>query len=257
VNTPREHFSEEILNAYIDGELGPEESSHIAAAMKQDDLLKRRVYDLKKISELVRAAFEDVSPPVRERSVSPTSPGTRYWRAAAAAMFVSLGVLLSWHMYEHNSGTQISGSLFIADNAHEPSRGQAQAQDLSTAGMQKVMFHIGRNDADLFNMVLEETDRLLSRNGDPVKPIAVSIVASHGGLSLFQLALQDHGQRVRDIKLKHGSQVYFVGCGETLQQMDLNNPVKKTALFPEMDMVDSGVMELLRRQQRGWTIVFI
>jgi intracellular sulfur oxidation DsrE/DsrF family protein len=87
--------------------------------------------------------------------------------------------------------------------------------------------------------------------------MTVSIIASHGGLSLFQLALQDHGQRVRDIKLKHGSQVDFVGCGETLQQMDLKNPARKTALFPELNMVDSGVMELLRRQQRGWTFVFI
>ena len=83
MNTPREHFSDEILNAYIDGEMGPEESSHIAAAMQEDDLLQRRVYDLKNISELVRAAFEDVSPPVYETPVSHVSQGTRYWRAAA------------------------------------------------------------------------------------------------------------------------------------------------------------------------------
>jgi intracellular sulfur oxidation DsrE/DsrF family protein len=257
VNTPREHFSDEILNAFIDGELGPEESSHISAAMGQDDLLKRRVYDLKKISELVRAAFEDVSPPVRERPVSPASQGAPYWRAAAAAMFVCLGALLSWHIVEHHSGPHLFGSLFIADNTQASSLVQAPALDLPTPGTQKVMFHIGRNDADLFNMVLEETDRLLSRHDDPDQPITVSIIASHGGLSLFQLALQDHGQRVRDIKLKHGSQVDFVGCGETLQQMDLKNPARKTALFPELNMVDSGVMELLRRQQRGWTFVFI
>jgi intracellular sulfur oxidation DsrE/DsrF family protein len=225
--------------------------------MKQDDLLKRRVNDLKKISELVRAAFEDVSPPVHERPASPAFQGTRYWRAAAAAMFVSLGVLLSWHIYEHRSGQQMSGSLFIANNAHDPSPEQASTQGMSTAGLQKVVFHIGRNDTDLFNMVLDEADRLLSRHNDPDQPITVSIIASHGGLSLFQLALQDHGKRVRDIKLKHGSQVDFVGCGETLQQMDLKTPANKTALFPELDMVDSGVMELLRRQQRGWTFVFI
>lgn len=255
MNTPREHFSDEILNAYIDGELGPEEISHITAAMKEDDLLQRRVSDLKKISELVRTAFQDT--PTPGLPATPAPAPAPYWRIAATVAFLGLSSLLGWHIFSSQSGSQTSGPLLIANNPQSQTVDSLIKQTKSADGVIKVLFHISRNDEELFSRTLDEADRLLSNNADAERPVRIRIVASHGGLAMFQRSHTEHGKRVREIKLKYKDQVDFVGCGETLNYMQSQNLAKKLELFPEVVMVDSGVADLLRRQQEGWTFILI
>ncbi|MDJ0958685.1 MAG: hypothetical protein QNI91_17595 [Arenicellales bacterium] len=255
MNTPKEHFSDEILNAYVDGELAPEDSTRISEAMKTDEILRRRVTDIERISELVRAAFSETSSPIRQS----TSPARRYpaiylWPAAAAVAFFTLTGLLGWHMYDHHVGDATVAAVLAADNKLK----QVPTNQIDIAQEAvKVMFHVGRDDATLFNNVLSETDRLLSNYNDPDRPLVIRVIASHGGLSLFRVNLTDNANRVREIKSKHDVRVEFVGCGETFSQWLAKKNEKDTELLPEMLMVDSGVFELLRRQKQGWTLLSI
>lgn len=240
-----EHFSDEILNAYIDGELELEDNDRITAAMETDDILRRRVNDLRKISDLVREAFEDVRPPVHGATRGARAPaGAAIWRAAAGIALVGFGALFGWHLYGHHAETRELQALLTVNQ-------QQTVQDPL-----KVMFHVGRDDPHLLSKVLNETDRLLSNHLDTERPLSVSVVASHGGLSLFKLALAENAEQVRAIKSKHQDRVSFVGCGETFEKWRSKSG-KAPGLVPEVLMVDSGVMELLRRQQQGWTFVSI
>ena len=255
MNTPKEHFSDEILNAYIDGELAPEDSARISEAMEFDEILRRRVADIEKISELVKAAFSENSSPVGQ-SKQPVRryPAIYLWPSAAAIAFFSLAGLLSWHIYDHHMGSPTIEAMLAADTKLKrvPTNQIDIAQDAV-----KVMFHIGRNDEKLFDNVLSETDRLLSSYDDSDRPLIIRVIASHGGLSLFKTNLTENAKRVREIKSKHNARVEFVGCGETFGQWQLTKAEKETELLPEMLMVDSGVFELLRRQRQGWTLLSI
>ena len=255
MNTPKEHFSDEILNAYVDGELAPEDSARISEAIKIDDILRRRVADIENISELVRAAFSEISPPVRQsKSHARRYPAIYLWPAAAAIAFFGLTGLLGWHMYDHHMGNSTIEALLVADNKLK----QVPANQIDIAqDAVKVMFHIGRDDAKLFDNVLSETDRLLSNYSDSDKPLVIRVIASHGGLSLFKINLTENARRVRQIKSKHDARVEFVGCGETYGQWQIKKTEIETELLPEMLMVDSGIFELLRRQRQGWTLLSI
>ena len=74
---------------------------------------------------------------------------------------------------------------------------------------------------------------------------------------MFRLPQTSNGERVRGLKQKYGARIDFVGCGETLNLMQSELSAGKIKLIPEVTMVDSGVMELLRRQRQGWTFVYI
>ena len=255
MNTPKEHFSDEILNAYVDDELAPEDSARISEAIKIDEILRRRVADIQKISELVRAAFSEIDPPVRQpQSQARRYPAIYLWPAAAAIAFFSLAGLLGWHMYEHHP--HMANSTVAALLATDNKLKQTPANQIDiTQDAVKVMFHIGRDDAKLFDNVLNETDRLLSNYRD--SDLVIRVIASHGGLSLFKINLTENAKRVRKIKSKHGTRVEFVGCGETYNQWQIKKTEKDTTLLPEMLMVDSGVFELLRRQRQGWKLLSI
>ena len=250
---PNEHISDEILNAYIDGELGLEDTARIEAAMVGDEILSKRVNDLRRISALVRVAFQDNVPSFKE---VPTrirkSPMDVVWRVAATVAFVSVGALIGLHLYDHHRAKQ--GIQAAVAAYHSPIQGQGQEAAAETF---KIRFHVGRADAELLNHVLGETDRLLSYATDSNGPVSVRVIASHGGLSLFNSASEQNARRVRDIKQRYQNQVDFIGCGETMQQWSTQNPEKKSDLLPEMLMVDSGVLELLRLQKRGWTLLSI
>ncbi len=254
MNIAKEHISDEILNAYIDGELGPEDTAHVDAAMLEDEILSKRVNDLRQVSALMRTAFP-------ENNLAPSETSARFgrsfndgvWRVAATVAFVSIGVLFSWHLYEHQQTSKIPQATLAATVM--PSG--VENDDVASTETFKIMFHVGRENATLLNNVLGETDRLLSHSTEFDRPISVRVIASHGGLSFFNAASEGNARRIREIKQRYQGQVDFVGCGETLRQWTTKNPNKKPDLLPEMLMVDSGVLELLRLQQKGWTLVSI
>ena len=248
------HFSDEILSAYIDGELDPEDTARIDAAMETDDILCRRVGDLRKISGLIRSAFQEASIPYAHTATVQNHRSSRLvWRVAAMVAFIGLGALIGWHLYDHHLDNLQRPAMVItgvAPGTTDP----AVAVDAETV---KVMFHVGRDDAELFDRVLTETDRLLSNQHDPDRPISIRVIASHGGLSLFKVGLDENARRVRQMKQKYSEHVNFVGCGETYKQWQTQESGRAPSLLPEMVMVDSGVLELLRGQQRGWTFLSI
>ncbi|MGB5535541.1 MAG: hypothetical protein WBN08_06535, partial [Thiogranum sp.] len=54
----REQFSEERLNAFIDGELDALEKSDVFEALNNDNGLHQQACELRQLSELLRHAYE-------------------------------------------------------------------------------------------------------------------------------------------------------------------------------------------------------
>jgi hypothetical protein len=63
------NIDEAMTGAFVDGQLDAANCEAIIEAMEEDNDLRDRVYDLRKIKELVKLSFGDISPPK-------TSPGS-------------------------------------------------------------------------------------------------------------------------------------------------------------------------------------
>ncbi len=81
-------FSDDQLSAYRDGQLGPDETHAIAAALESDAALRRRLRIMEENDALLRAAFNSelermrfVMPPARKQLRTPD-----WWRMAAAVL---------------------------------------------------------------------------------------------------------------------------------------------------------------------------
>ena len=57
-----EHYSEEQLNAFVDGELDPEEKSQLFNESERSATLDQRLCKQRKIKELIQHAYADVPP---------------------------------------------------------------------------------------------------------------------------------------------------------------------------------------------------
>ena len=65
-NGPKLEFSDEFLNAFLDNQLTLEEKERAYLRISQDEVLNRRVCELRKIQDAVRLSYQNPpAPPAR------------------------------------------------------------------------------------------------------------------------------------------------------------------------------------------------
>lgn len=243
--TEHEKFSDELLNAYVDGELAAEDRRPIEQAMAEDELLRQRVRELQEIKQLVRDAYVD------EKPARAPAPPRRNWTmpiAASVAMF-ALGAALSWGLLSY---TGEPGARRTASAPGIEHSGPVQATDEV-----KVVFHLSRDDPARLNDVLNESEALLAKTSENNRPAAVRVIVSGSGLALFEKGSSPDAQRITELKRSYQDRIVFNGCGVAYQQLKRREGHGEFELLPEVQLVDLGVLELMRRQRTGWTYIHL
>lgn len=80
--------------------------------------------------------------------------------------------------------------------------------------------------------------------------VALEIVAFGPGLDLLHEG-NKNAERIRSLKAQG---VTFDACGNTLETLERNTG-KKYPLLPEARVVEAGVVQLIRLQEHGYTII--
>lgn len=112
-----------------------------------------------------------------------------------------------------------------------------------TAATHLVVFELTSDDAQTWEGVLNNVENVQKALG----PTSVEVVAHGKGLALLTAS---RNTAVRD-RLKQNAErgVVFVACENTMKRMNL----KKEDLVPFAKTVDSGVAEVIRKQEAGWS----
>lgn len=106
-----------------------------------------------------------------------------------------------------------------------------------------VAFHVTDSDPVKWNQVLNNAGNLQKNIGKD--NIEIEIVANGPGLDMFKLESQV-GERMSD-SVKNGIQLK--ACGTTMKAMKIT----EKDLFPGVTTVPGGVIELMEKQEAGWT----
>lgn len=130
----------------------------------------------------------------------------------------------------------------------------ASAQDTERYGQQKVVYHInypGGDDAKAYRGAMRNIQNHINAVGAENMDI---IVVLHGnGLGLLSQAKGDDGLKTQVASLK-GQNVGFQVCNNTLASRDISYENDLYDVWDE-DIVPSGVAELSRLQQMGYTYI--
>ena len=119
----------------------------------------------------------------------------------------------------------------------------AQAQ--TSAPRNRALFQVSDNDPARWNLILSNVGNL--REGVGGEGADIEIVAYGPGLLMLK-ADSPVKQRVADA-LKHG--VRINACQNTMQAMKL----APSDMVPEIGYVPSGVVEVMKKQQQGWSYI--
>ena len=228
-------ISDELLNSFIDHQLTTHERQEILKLLKQDKALSDRVCELQNLKEMTRLSFDDIPASRLPDTVVPMQPSVWPRMAAVFAIF-SLGLLLGL------------GSMHLS-NSSESWSSIAQKQEALT----KVLVHLTSADTDDGLNTLNNLEQMLQQYEQDNQPVHVEVIANGNGIKLLSPHKQQIAQRIAYLTSQYDN-LEFAACKNTLDQMRLTRGVD-LQLIPEVKIIDSGVVEVIKRQREGWTYI--
>jgi intracellular sulfur oxidation DsrE/DsrF family protein len=224
-------FSDEQLNAFVDSQLGAQESEEILAAAATDAELGQRLCALRAAKELVSHAYGRI-PPARRRA----RPRGSLWSGAlAAGLALAAGVLIGWqgHRTSQEGGEALAtlGGLF----APQPAR---------------VLIHLDNSQTERMEQALDLAEAYLAKAGRA----RVEIVVNNSGLDLLREESTFHAERIARLAARH-EMLAFVACGNAIARY--RSAGLDVKLVPEARVERTAVEHIVDRVRQGWTYLKI
>ncbi len=254
-------FSDEFLNAFVDDQLAPEEKGRAYISINNDEALNRQVCELRKMRDLVQFAYKDL-PTV-------AAPGPRAGRLGAniaAGLILATGVGLGWLLHQPGSAPEQAARVVAppatvpappaatAATAEKPRVAPQPAKPLAVAANEvKVLFHLNSDKPERIQEVLDEAEALLKFYRAAGQIARVQVITNGDGLNLLRTDKSPDPERVRAM-LKTYDNLSFAACQNTIDRLKREQGVT-AELLPGASVVDSGVAQIILRQQQGWIYI--
>ena len=250
-------FSDEFLNAFVDDQLASEEKGRAYLSINSDESLNRQVCELRKMRDLVQLAYKDL-PAV-------TAPGPRAGRLGAniAAGFVlALGVGLGWLLHQPGTSPELAPPIAALPTtvSAPPARETQKSPAVSPAkpavvavNEVKVLFHLNSDKPERIQEVLDEAEALLKFYRSAGQIARVQVIVNGDGLNLLRTDKSPDPDRVRAM-LKTYDNLSFAACQNTIDRLKREQGIT-AELLPGASVVDSGVAQIILRQQQGWIYI--
>lgn len=238
-------YSDEHLNAFIDGQLEATEQAEILDAIRHDAELSQRVCKLQKVKNLVQLSYQSIEVPERHKGMNEPFQSTKIKWFAAASIFIMIGTIAGWtsHQTMHSNDvinfSQVAHSVGAQNNAEN----------------WKLMLNVTTANPKRLNVVLNEAESLLEEYAKSSRKLELEILTHSDGLALVTDKGTDYNERLQNLQHKYNNLAVKV-CGQALNRVQREQG-KKLKLLPDTDVVTSAINQIVKRQKNGWSYIRI
>lgn len=233
-------FTNEQLNAFVDGQLDKETLTHILSALQADKELSERINQLRYTKDMLRMAYSDLPQPVQHISSQKSGPSWLSTGIAASILFV-MSVSAGWLGH-----TQFSGQ----DNV--PSFALLSQFNPDKDTNEHILLHISSKDENRIKSVLDTTEKLLQERKDNKRPIELEVVANSEGIAMLREG-SPYQKRIQSIMMEHQN-VAFYACGHAMENARLKEG-QEVQLIPEANKVGAALEQIIKRLKLGWAYI--
>jgi intracellular sulfur oxidation DsrE/DsrF family protein len=289
----KQEFSDEFLNAFVDNQLTLEEKDRAYLRVSQDETLGRRVCELRKVQDMVRLAYQDVpGVPAQPR---PTGTYGRLGLGFAAGIALAVGVALDWVLHQPEPAHVVSAPaatavpaiaqpaaapVVVARAAPAPAAvgpetvvlaplpaGEAALTPAeennivsvpykpapASGDVVKVLIHVSSVRAARSAETLDEIENLVRYYRAQSQSARVEVVMNGEGLGLVRADVTRFAERIRRMQQEYDN-LTFAACQNTIVRLKREQGIA-AQLLPGVTVIDSGVAQIMRRQQQGWAYI--
>jgi len=237
------HISDERLNAFIDNEMNSAEKQEVFDALRNDDELHKRIYELQKTHDLIKQTYQSIDPPTGYPPPQQTHTQPPLLRSMAAGVLLLVGLLLGWFSHQQ-----------IKPNPSLPTLAQTSpSPQPDAAAIRKILLHINTDDEYRLTHMLDETEHLLKTSQKNNENLLVEILTNGDGLALVKKSNSASTQRLQALQNRYDNLSVSV-CAQALERLQTEKGLS-LELIPDATVVNSALGEVLNRQREGWTYI--
>lgn len=230
--------SDELLNAFVDGELDSAEKSRLLGLIASSDELKNRVCELWQLKEMVGGAYPlATQPQAARRGARYVSP--RLTHALAAGVFLAIGLSGGWLV--HGLVAPPAAPLLMQAAHERPARLES-----------KVVLHLFSGENVRFEAALDQVEELMRSAAKLGNPVQLDVVANSEGLRLLQANASPYPERIRVLQQSYPN-LNFYACGTTIEK--LRRKGTTVELLPEAVITPSALDLIMTREKQGWLYI--
>lgn len=257
--------SEEILNAFVDGEFSPEDRLNTLKLISSSERLSREVCDMHQLKELVSMAYEEV--PVDQSSharcrISRSSRSHWFPSMAAGLVALVLGSLAGYEITRDAGGFLGSGepTARIGGDAGETAliargdqTGGSTPQVIAATETDQILLHINEADRKSMAELLDDIEAMYRDAAADGRELNVQVVVHNNAMDFLRADRAPYPERVAALSQEHPS-LRFTACAQTLDRL-AREEGGAVDILPQAERIDSGVAEAARRQAEGWIYI--
>lgn len=226
--------SDEILGAYIDNELDPQDRASLLDQFTADSSLRGRACELWQLKQMVRGAYPlpaQKSAPAGRRGFG--SP--RWTHALAASLLVTLGTISGW----------------LAHGRADAERLMANQIETIRAEGGRVVLHLFSDEPARMESALSMAEQLANARDRAGQPFRVEFIANGPGLHLLRTGGSPYAARIA--ALRNHANLRLIACREAMGRM--RDRGIDVTLLPGVEEAPSAEGELATRLTQGWRYV--
>lgn len=229
-----DRIDELMLAAFVDGQLDATHSEAIIDAMDNDPDMRQRVYELRKIKDLVKLGYEDAIPDAPRKNSFKPFPFWRQHCAGIAASIVAISVSFA------------AGVTYYHYNQSTPPFSSQDVASINLEQIDHIILHISESDPRLFEASLLFTEKFLKKHSHNAR---IEVVANAGGIDLMR---SDYplGDKVREMMADYDN-VTFVACTNAINKLRQQGIVPK--IIKDVGTDEAALDHILDRVREGWT----
>jgi intracellular sulfur oxidation DsrE/DsrF family protein len=235
--------SDEMLGAFVDGQLDGAEWARVAQAVEGDERLREEVCQLRALKEMIRHSYPVPASARRSRGTS-KGPG---WLALVAASLTF--AVAGW--FGH-AGLNRPPMLDAASAYALSGDWHSLRSDWGSLQEGKVLVHVSSAGREALSAAVDEIEDLLREAKASKRQLQVEIVANGPGLDLLRADDAALAGRLAALRRQY-PQLGFVACNQTLERRRAaGQPVE---LVAGTVVAPSALHEVVERLRAGWIYV--
>jgi hypothetical protein len=123
----------------------------------------------------------------------------------------------------------------------------------STTKPHRLLIHVDQNDPAVMNLALNNATNVIEYYRAKGEDVDVDIVAYGPGLNMLRADTSPVQDRLKQLKgTAFPSKVQFSACGNTKENMEKKEG-HSIAVLSDATVVPSGVVQLMEKQEKGWS----
>ncbi len=238
------HYSDEHISAYIDGQLDNEERARLLFDEQQDTELAQRISDSRALKEKIQLAYSDLTShatATRSFNCAEFVSKRRSLVAGIAVLLITAVLLVPVMM--NNSDINLAKNLIKTTDAISSDKISA-----AIGSNKQIVINLSQYQPERFGTTIDHIEALLVQHGDD-ELFNIEIVASKNGLKALDTRTSIHAERISLLAQRYNN-LDIVACAKSMANLTAsNNPIK---LMKDILVAPSAAEQVAKRMSDGW-----